>query len=190
MTRRRTARKRSPLGRIVEIVADLALFVLILAFGISIAARFNPDKAAPAVTGDGSSSRSPGREAPPAAPQASSPAVSPPPAPAEVPRGALTVDIRNGCGQVGLAEDMMQRLRRAGFDVVEYRNADRYDYPKTRIRDLTGKPEAEALRQWLRREFGVGEMVRESMQSAPADVQLLLGADLADTLRRRERAGR
>jgi len=84
----------------------------------------------------------------------------------------------------------MHAVRRAGFDVVEYRNADRYDYPRTEIRDRAGNPQVAALRDWMRREYGVGEVVKDAGKSAGAEVQLVLGADLADTLRRRERAER
>jgi len=67
------------------------------------------------------------------------------------------VDVRNGCGRVGLAEEIMLRLRRAGFDVVDCRNADRHDYAKTLVRDLRQNPQAADLRDWLR-----GSMVWES----------------------------
>ena len=44
----------------------------------------------------------------------------------------------------------------------------------------------QALCGWMRREFGVGVMSSVHSTSTVADVQLVLGVDLADTLRRRE----
>jgi len=44
--KRARAAKGSALGRVLEILADLALILVILAFGVSIAARYNPEKKA------------------------------------------------------------------------------------------------------------------------------------------------
>jgi hypothetical protein len=105
----------------------------------------------------------------------------------EVLRNRPTVDIQNGCGQGGLAEQLMHRLRRADFDVVEYRNADRYDYERTLIKDRSGKSgAADRLLEWMRREYGVGERVEDRVSVPGADLVLVIGIDLSDTLRARE----
>jgi len=170
VNRRRTGRsrrsRRSPAGRALEIAANLVLLGIVLAFGISIAARY------------GSSARPVERM------ERMEQEVEPePPIDPELLRDRPTVDIRNGCGESGLAERMMQRLRRAGFDVVEYRNADRYDYERTLIRDRSGREGAAArLQEWLVREYGVGSVEADPVAVPEADLQLVLGADLADTL--------
>jgi hypothetical protein len=167
MSTKRKRKKRSGVGRLFEVLADVTLFCVVLAFGISIAARYGPQEerlqpvkgisrtqAKETVRAD----RKPGAYQP-------------------------TVDIRNGCGRGGLAEEMMSRLRRAGFDVVEYRDADNYDYAHTLVKDRAGKPEgAGQVCAWLQREFGVGETVRDQVPTPSADVLLILGADLADSL--------
>ena len=175
MSAKRRKRRDSTLGRLLEGLADAALILVVLAFGVSIAARYSPEP----------------REIRPV--QSILPPASPP---AEVPhktdwRDRPTIDIRNGCGQQGLAKVMTERLRLAGFDVVNFRNADRDDYARTLVKDRSGKPiAADRVRDWMRLEFGVGEIVRDPIEAPEADVLLILGADLADTLRRREREGR
>ena len=174
MTRRRKSPKRNRAGRWFEIVANTVLVLIVLAFGLSIARRFGSE--------DGTERRvEPTRNVPPPEP----------PIDPEILRNRPTVDIRNGCGEGGLAEQLMHRLRRAGFDVVEYRNADRYDYERTLIKDRSGKDGAASrLVQWMRREYGVGERVEDKVGVPEADLVLVIGADLSDTLRAREARAR
>jgi hypothetical protein len=195
MSRRRG--RGSFFGRVVETMLDLILVLIVLLFGFSIAGRFSAEGRATVKNAER-------RAAEPLEMQAPRTARAGAGAGAErsanesrdageqpVSGRPVTVDIRNGCGRVGLAEDMMTQLRRAGFDVVEYRNADRYDYEKTQVLDRAGKPEAAARVQgWLQRAYGVGEVRRQPVPSPEADVLLILGADLADTLRKLERAHR
>jgi hypothetical protein len=192
MSPRRRARRSLP-GRIFEALANLVLVLIVLLFGFSIAGRFSaegrdavrkarPQETRPAVRA--AAGDTVGASAGAGAPR--EPAARP-----GVPLGAVTIDVRNGCGRVRLAEDMTRELRRAGFDVVEYRSAERYDYEKTLVKDRAGKPEAAArVRSWLQREYGVGEVQQDRVASPGADVLLILGADLADTLRHRERSAR
>jgi len=173
MSRRKKRSGRSVKGRFLESAAGIVMLAVVLAFGISIAVRWSgrTEEAA--------------RVEPMAQPL-------PPPSLADVEamKQRPTVDIRNGCGQAGLAEVMMQRCRRAGFDVVEYKNADRYDYERTLVRDRSGKPGAAIrARDWLRAEFNVGELVEDRAAVPEADILLVLGADLADTLKAREARG-
>ena len=101
MTRRRKSPKRNRAGRWFEIVANTVLVLIVLAFGLSIARRFGSE--------DGTERRvEPTRNVPPPEP----------PIDPEILRNRPTVDIRNGCGEGGLAEQLMHRLRRAGFDVA------------------------------------------------------------------------
>ena len=48
--------------------------------------------------------------------------------------------VLNGAGQEGLAGQAADLLRQLGFNVVEVSNADRMDYPQTRVIDYTGNP--------------------------------------------------
>jgi hypothetical protein len=178
MSKPKRKRRTSLAGRLVEGLANAILILVVLAFGISIAARFGPaeerkhreEAAAKAASHETAERKSV-------------------PASTEELRDRPTVDIRNGCGRVGLAEELAQRMRRTNlFDVVEYRTANRYDYEKTLVKDRTGKPgAARQVRDWLQREYGVGQILEERIPAPEADVLVILGADLADTLRRLER---
>jgi hypothetical protein len=168
MSRRRKRSKKGRAGRLFEVVANTVLVLIVLAFGLSIAKRFGADDANE-------------RRVEPTAQRvrAPEPTIDP-----EILRQRPTVDIRNGCGESGLAEQLMNQLRRSGFDVVEYRNADRYDYERTLIKDRSGREGAPArLRDWMRREYGVGEIVDDKVGVPEADLVLIIGSDFADTLR-------
>jgi hypothetical protein len=171
MSAKRRRKKRTGAGRFFEIVADATLLTVILAFGVSIAARYGPKEPEVRPTGGIALPRD----------------ATPGPASGTIDPNRPTVDIRNGCGQGGLAEEMMMRLRRAGFDVVEYKDADNYNYTHTLVKDRAGNPEAAGqVCAWLQREFGVGETVRDVVPTPASDVLLILGSDLADSLRARQ----
>ena len=55
-------------------------------------------------------------------------------------RARIRVSVRNGSGIAGAAERMTVHLRREGFDVVDFGNAERFDYPRTIVIDRSGKP--------------------------------------------------
>jgi hypothetical protein len=48
--------------------------------------------------------------------------------------------VLNGAGEEGLAGKFADELTALGFNVTEIANADRMDYPTTRIIDYTGNP--------------------------------------------------
>ncbi len=226
MKARRRNRRPTVGGRLVEFSANAALLVIVLAFAISIAARYGPGESAVQVP-ERAEGLSPekakgARSAPPAPggrtrqdaasqtrlPRSERDATGNPGVPAasgesgtretRAPGAAgsdeharhVTVDVRNGSRRVGLANDMMHELRRAGFDVVECRNADHDEYERTEVRDLTGKPGAAEVAGWFQETYGVGHLQRQVIESPGSDVRVILGWDLADTLRRRERRAR
>ena len=167
--RKRT--KRSIRGRLVEWAADLVLILVVLAFSLSIAVRYSSSRTETVAP-------------------TSAPLRSPSPSEEEL-RNRPTVDVRNGSGATGLAEQMSRRLRRDGFDVLEYRTADRDDYETTLVKDRTGRVgAAQKVCDYLRGAYGVGEVVVDRIGTPEADVLLILGRDLADTLARRERENR
>lgn len=100
----------------------------------------------------------------------------------------IRIEVRNGCAATGLARDMAHFLRRAGFDVVEWRDADRYDYEKTLILERSGRPGAGAkVQAQLQREFGVGVVEARVVEVPEADVQVILGADLRAVVEARQK---
>jgi hypothetical protein len=50
----------------------------------------------------------------------------------------VRVEVLNGSGRAGLARDATQRLRAAGFDVVYFGNAARFDHPVSHVVDRAG----------------------------------------------------
>ena len=88
----------------------------------------------------------------------------------------IVIEVLNGCGIPGLAQDFGEYLRRQGFDVVRFTNAQRYDYPRTLViargSDFT---RAQLVAQTL----GVESRVVENMPdpSLQLDVTLVLGHD-------------
>jgi hypothetical protein len=169
-----SARKRKKrgngFGRMLEVLAGVALILVVLVFGISIAMRY---------TGGEKETRS------------ADPVSYVTPVPGaedlEALRNRPTLKLLNGCGRAGLADRMQSPLRGAGFDVLDTDNADRFDYDRTVVRDRSGKAgAAEKLRDWLRSEYGVGEIREDGAAVPEADLILVIGRDLADSLAKRE----
>jgi hypothetical protein len=72
--------------------------------------------------------------------------------------------------------ERLAHLRGLGFNVVEMRNADRFDYAETMIIDYTGKPNTT---RYLADLFNVrqGNVLSGSNPDSPYDVKVVLGAD-------------
>jgi hypothetical protein len=151
-------------GRLLEGTAVLVLLLIVLTFGISIASRFLPGDEPPA----GSTEEA----AAPEAPERYDSRV----------HERTRVEVLNGCGLDGLARRMGLRLRAEGFDVVEWRDANRYDYSRTLVLATERHREAAVgVRDFLQGELGVGELQIQESPGSLADVQVILGADMAET---------
>ena len=109
-----------------------------------------------------------------------------PGAPAPMPpeaRARIRIEVRNGSGVPGAAGRMTEFLRREGFDVVDFGNANRFDHPRTRVVDRIGDPRK-------------AREVAAALQGVPIDVEpdstlyldltVLVGADLEAVTRPRE----
>lgn len=53
----------------------------------------------------------------------------------------IHIEVLNGCGENGLAQQVGGRLRDLGFDVMTVDNAPTFNYPETLVIDRVGKPE-------------------------------------------------
>jgi len=113
---------------------------------------------------------------------APTPAPSPPvratpaPSPAPAAKGALRVEILNGCGITGAADWAAKRLQGAGVTIVNVENADNFRYSKTVVRSSVGVPPA--LKEALLR-LGLPEKAVSAFP-APApgrDVTVVVGKD-------------
>jgi hypothetical protein len=87
---------------------------------------------------------------------------------------AVRVIVYNGAGTPGVAGAAARQLIRAGFRVVDSKNADRFDYKTTRILLYHGtKADADRVRDAL----GAGEVIVEAEAQDVADIILIIGAD-------------
>lgn len=104
------------------------------------------------------------------------------PLPPEI-RGRIRVEVRNGSGIPGAAGRMTAFLRDAGFDVVDFGNADGFDEERTTVIDRIGDPApAREVAAVLR-----GVPIRtEPDSSLYLDVTVMVGTDLDAVTRPRE----
>ncbi len=90
------------------------------------------------------------------------------------------VAVLNGTAQAGLAAHTAELLRGRGFNVVSVSNADHSNYTHTTIIDHAGRP---ATVRALVELLGVapGKLIYRPDPAAPAEVEVLVGADYAQT---------
>lgn len=171
--KRRTRRRRRTggLGRLFEGMVVLILLLVVLTFGISIASRFLPEEAA---------------NLPVQQQDVRGPAIEAPTPAARLIRNAQ-VEVRNGCGRNGLAQSIGLVLRDGGFDVLEWADLKPYDHQVTRIlAEERFRETGASLAAYLQRRYGVGLLDVGDVPGGAADIQVILGWDLADAL---DRAG-
>lgn len=95
-------------------------------------------------------------------------------------RARIRVEVRNGSGVGGAAERMTAHLRRRGFDVVDFGNAESFDHDRTIVIDRSGNP-------------GFAREVATALQGVPIesapdstlflDVTVRIGRDLSRVLK-------
>lgn len=100
---------------------------------------------------------------------------APPPA-----RERIRIEVRNGSGIPGAAGRMTEFLRAAGFDVVDFGNAERFDIERTQVLDGGRPAQAREVATALP---GVPIAVRPD-SSPYLDVTVLIGRDLPAVLTR------
>lgn len=115
------------------------------------------------------------------APTAAAPATPPRPAAnvAQADGGApsasrVRVEVLNGAGTGGIAREATDRLRDAGFDVVFFGNAPRFDHATSTV--LARGGDAEAARR-VAELLGVADVRAEPDPELYLDVTVVLGAD-------------
>lgn len=150
MTAKREKRSGRSGGR-VETVAIVVFALVLGAFGASTWMRHvGPQTQSPLVsTGD---------------------SLAPPP----VERARIRVQVRNGSGIPGAAAEVTEFLRDAGFDVVDFGNAEEFDEPRTVVIDRVGAPDrAREVAAALR-----GVPIRSALDTTLyLDVTVLVGRD-------------
>jgi hypothetical protein len=90
--------------------------------------------------------------------------------------GPISVLVLNGCGAEGVGIQTAKLLRSRGFDVVDFRNADRFDYPETIVVDQTGDIESAV---GVAKLLHVSNVVQQVPETPLVDVVIIIGADHA-----------
>lgn len=177
MARRRRGKKRNGIGRLAEAIVVIALLLVVLTFGFSIANRFAGGEE-PLLHGIALDTESASTQVPVRADASF--------VPPELPDDRIGLIIENGCRADGLARWMAAELRGPRFDVVDYRNADSYDHRETTIlANDRGRQAAQDLLAELSARYGVGQVRMTTETIYGADIRLILGADLADVWKQR-----
>ncbi len=86
----------------------------------------------------------------------------------------ITVLILNGCGVSGTGQKVAKDLRALGFDVVDYRNADAFDYNETIVVDRAGDM-GSALQ--VARSMRTGNVIQQIQETPLEDVVVIVGKD-------------
>lgn len=84
--------------------------------------------------------------------------------------------VLNGAGEEGLAGKTAELLRELGFNVTQVSNADRMDYPTTRVVDYTGNPYTTQYLMVLM-DLTQSQILFQSIPEAEIDVALIVGYD-------------
>ena len=87
------------------------------------------------------------------------------------------LQILNGNGEPGVGQFVAARLQPAGYRVILTRNADRFDYPFTRIVVYADTPEQLALARDVQERLGVGQIELSETPQRVADITVVVGAD-------------
>ncbi len=86
----------------------------------------------------------------------------------------VTVLVLNGCGVSGVGQKAARQLRALGFDVVDYRNADAFDYSETIVVDRAGDM-GSALN--VARNVKTGNVIQQIQETPLEDVVVIVGKD-------------
>ncbi len=89
----------------------------------------------------------------------------------------LKVIVQNGCGVEGVGFRTKEFLRRhPGYDVVDFRNADHFNYEETIVIDRTGDLESAAV---VARLLGTTNVIQQMPETPLVDITVVVGKDYA-----------
>lgn len=87
--------------------------------------------------------------------------------------GALRIEVLNGTGIPGRAQEVAEKLRSRGFLVARVTNADRFDYSETEIVDHTGQGQGSMIAKVLER----GTTLSIPQDPRQIDITVIVGRD-------------
>ena len=89
------------------------------------------------------------------------------------------VEVLNGTGEPGVAQQAAEILRRGGFDLVYFGNAGSFDNPRTKVIDRVGsRLLADSVARWL----GVDALEVDPDVTLHLDATIILGGDWRERL--------
>ena len=94
--------------------------------------------------------------------------------------GQIHIQLLNGCGAKGLATRARLSLRKRGFDILTFGNAQAQDYSQTLVIARTSSPRSELAARRVANALGVTVdqiQIKEDLNLVDTDVTLILGAD-------------
>jgi hypothetical protein len=95
-------------------------------------------------------------------------------APRPAREGHAKVLVLNGCGASGVAERTADLLRSFDLDVIDYRNADNFDYAETVVVDRSGDFDTAAT---IARRLGVVNVIQQIPETPLVDIIVIVGGD-------------
>lgn len=91
------------------------------------------------------------------------------------------IQILNGCGKGGAAELFRNFLTEQGFDIIEFGNAETWNYPHTLVAARTGD---ETVARDLARVLGTGNLVHLTDAQSMVDATVFVGRDYEELVKR------
>lgn len=88
--------------------------------------------------------------------------------------GQATVLVLNGCGVSGAGQRTAKLLRSFELDVIDFRNADNFEYAETVVVDRAGDLDTAAS---IARRLGVVNVIQQIPETPLVDVIVIVGAD-------------
>ena len=82
--------------------------------------------------------------------------------------------VLNGCGVEGIGQRTARHLRDLGLDVVDFRNADSFDYTESIVVDRTGDM-ASAVR--VARLIDTSSVIQQIPETPLVDIIVIVGSD-------------
>lgn len=91
-----------------------------------------------------------------------------------IPAERVRVEVLNGSGRGGVAQEATDYLRDSGFDVVYFGNADHFGYEASAVIDRVGRPD---LARAVARAMGIVNVRSEPDSTRYLDVSVVLGQE-------------